>query len=215
QNATEQAESDLTIAELQAQMVAAETARVNAQLALNQAMNTLDESMAEMQADEVRNLMSKLSQEQGNLNQLMSDRKALVSDLNLANFSLEFGVDYSNESSLITLQSTLESQQESLAGLESNLALLKESANGSTDVSEKLNNLLSENISINSKLDSVEVVQNEITSERTKIFNEVSAIATLKSDYESYLNNVISFENNQESTQTTLNSMVEQLTLFE
>src|SRR5690606_28223140 len=102
QNATEQAESDLTIAELQAQMVAAETARVNAQLALNQAMNTLDESMAEMQADEVRNLMSKLSQEQGNLNQLMSDRKALVSDLNLANFSLEFGVDYSNESSLIT-----------------------------------------------------------------------------------------------------------------
>lgn len=215
QNATEQAESDLTIAELQAQMVAAETARVNAQLALNQAMNTLDESMAEMQADEVRNLMSKLSQEQGNLNQLMSDRKALVSDLNLANFSLEFGVDYSNESSLISLQSALESQQESLASLETNLALLKESANGSTDVSEKLNNLLSENISINSKLDSVEVVQNEITSERTKIFNEVSAIATLKSDYESYLNNVISFENNQESTQTTLNSRVEQLTLFE
>src|SRR5690606_21736726 len=107
-NATAQAESDLTIAELQSQMIAAETARINAQLALNQAMNTLDQSMAEMQADEIRDLMAKLSLEQNNLDQLMSDRNILVKDLNLMKFNLEFGVDYSNESTLIALNSNLD-----------------------------------------------------------------------------------------------------------
>src|SRR5690606_135404 len=120
-NATAQAESDVTIAELQSQMIAAETARINAQLALNQAMNTLDQSMVEMQADEIRDLMAKLSLEQNNLDQLMSDRNILVKDLNLMKFNLEFGVDYSNESTLIALNSNLDTQNQLLAEYESDL----------------------------------------------------------------------------------------------
>lgn len=215
QNASAEAESQLTIAELQAQMVAAETARVNAQLALNQAMNTLDESMAEMHADEVRNLMSKLSMEQSNLDQMMNDRNALVKDLNLANFNLEFGVDYSNESALISMQNGLESQKELLANLESNLVMLNEDASGKQNVTEKLNNLQSENISLENTLDSLLLVQNELITERNTLLSQVFQISNLKSDYEMYQNTIIGAENNKEALETTISSMKEQLTLVE
>ncbi len=215
QNATAQAESDLTIAEIQAQMLAAEAARVDAQLALNIAMNTLDASMAEMQADEVREIMSKLSLEQGKLSDLMSDRNTLVKDLNIANFNLEFGVDYSNEMSLITLQSTLESDNQFLGELESQLTLLEEDIDGAQDVAERLSTLNSERIINQNKIDSLTTVDREYNSELSPLYSQRGDLFDLKFAYENAVIIATNYEANLESNQANLALWNEQLVFIE
>src|SRR5690606_38451670 len=204
QNATAQAESDLTIAEIQAQMLAAETARIDAQLALNIAMNTLDVTMAEMQADEVRGIMSKLSLEQGKLSDLMSDRNALVKNLNVANFNLEFGVDYSNEISLITLQNSLEFDNQFIADLESQLALLKEEGDGAQDVAVRLSTLNSELIINQNQIDSLTTLDAEYISELSPLSAQRAELYDLKYGYENALIAVTNYEADLESNQENL-----------
>lgn len=204
ENATAQAESELSIAEIQAQMIAAETARVNAQLALDQAMNTMQESVAEMQAEEVRTLLSKLTTEQNNLDQLMDERNAAVKKLSLAKFNLEFGVDYSNESDLISMQTSLETSQLALADLEANLILLKENGQGKQDVSEKLSMLQSDNSSLTQKIDSLQILMQESVKGYSDLFGQLSDLSDLKFNYENALNSIEGYQANIESLNTTL-----------
>ncbi|MCM5662331.1 coiled-coil domain-containing protein [Galbibacter mesophilus] len=212
ENATAQAEADLTFAQLQEDMLRAEQAKVEAQLALDQAINAMQEAMAEMQVEDVKQLMGKLAVEQEKMNGLTNERHELAQNIKLKKYSLEFGVDHSNEQELIGLNAELADRNEYISDLESDLAFLKETAEGNQDVETVLNTLKSEEIALQHKIDSLSNIDSQLSIEASSVWNKINDAFNLKQTFENYSNQVANSQAIKENLETEIEDLKLMLT---